>query len=152
MNQELKFLILIMIVLFTSCKNTVKESFKIEDSFFATRTNDEFRPLDEAVYSAGDDVYFFLKNVGPLSLDKDNKCRLDMDIEISNNYGEIVFKQNTMLGENGILHLPDRIAKNPYTVWHSDSMISAGEYTFKVIAYDKLSGKTKSVKKNFRLN
>ncbi|PIQ78604.1 hypothetical protein COV82_00370 [Candidatus Peregrinibacteria bacterium CG11_big_fil_rev_8_21_14_0_20_46_8] len=109
-------------------------------TFGRTTADGQIEATETNVYKPGDQVHLILQNVGPFKADDEGKHHLEMDLEIENDAGEIIFEQKNILEETGITQLEQGIADTPYGTFHSNAALPLGTYTMMLTVYDKVGG------------
>ena len=123
----------------------------IEDSELVRLSNGEFFSVEEKVYTRGEDVNYMLYNVGEFTVGEEGLCWLDMDLEVTNGDGEVVFSQTELLGDNGKVALEGGYAGSPYATFTTSEQMEPGTYRIKVKIYDRQGKGKASVSTAFEL-
>lgn len=145
-NIILKTLAVILVVTFAilnmgtdGCETSTAVGLTVEDAFFARMgTDGKLVPVDKAVFQRGEEVCFILINVANFKKGDDGLNWFDMDMEIEDPNGDVILSQDSMLGEEGHLNLPNNVASSPYAVFITNTELEPGRYKFKLTIYDKL--------------
>ena len=123
----------------------------IEGSELARITDEQIFSAEDKLFIRGEDVNYILYNVGEFTVGEDGLCWLDMDLEVSDMDGEVVFSITEMLGENGKVELDGGIAGSPYVTYTTTEAMEPGKYRIKVKIYDRLGKGKSSVSTTFDL-
>ena len=123
----------------------------IEDSELARISDGQIFSAEKNIFTRGEDVNYILYNVGEFTVGEDGLCWLDMDLEIINMEGEVVFSSNELLGENGKVELEGGFAGSPYATYSTTEAMAPGEFKFKLKIYDRLGKGRASVSTTFEL-
>lgn len=151
MKKVLVILGLIMVALLTmgGCKVETSTSFglTIEDAFFG-EPGPEGKPVPaDDVFKRGEKVDFVLQNVGEFKKGDDGLNWFDLDLEVKDSSGEVVFLQQGLMGANGHVNIQNNILPSPYGTFAAN--MEPGDYTVKLTIYDKVSGGRASKSKPF---
>jgi len=146
-------LTLFLTLILTACKMDTSSSvgLSIEDSELARITNNEIFSATDKTFSRGEDVHYILYNVGEFTRGDDGLCWLEMDLEVTDEDGEVVFTQDSLLGENGKVALEGGYAGSPYATFTTSEQMDPGTYRIKVKIYDRLGKGRSSVSTTFDL-
>ena len=150
-----KIEIILFVAIFLSACNmstsTSSMGLSIEESELARISEGQIFSVDDKVFTRGEDVNYILYNVGEFTVGEDGNCWLDMDLEISDMNGDVVFSKTGLLGENGKVALEAGIAGSPYATYSTTEDMEPGEFKFKLKIYDRLGKGKASVSTNFEL-
>jgi hypothetical protein len=140
-------------LMFASCQfeTSTSSGISVDDSELARITESEIQPSDDGVFSRGEDIDLILYNVGPFKEGEDGLHWFDMDLEVLDEDGNVVFSQTEMLGDNGHLKLENGIAGTPYATFSPNESMDAGKYRMKVHIYDRVGDGKATVTKSFTL-
>ena len=147
-------IILVLALLLSACNMSTSTSsmgLSIEESELARISEGQIFSVDDKVFTRGEDVNYILYNVGEFTVGEDGNCWLDMDLEISDSNGEVVFSRTELLGENGKVALEGGIAGSPYATYSTTEDMEPGEFKFKLKIYDRLGKGKASVSSSFEL-
>lgn len=146
-------IVFVLCLLVSACQfeTSTNLGISIEDSELARISEGEVQSSDDTVFSAGEDINFILYNVGKFKEGEDGLHWFDMDLEVLDKNGTVLFNQTAMLGENGHLKLPNGMASSPYATFSPNKTMEAGKYRMKVSIYDKLGKGKATVNKTFSL-
>lgn len=156
MKNLLLFISISLICVTHSCKQTditEADGLSLDDYKFASPNETGALTIkDDPFYSKGDVVCLILTNVGKFKKGVDGLNFFEMNIEVTDSDGKIVYNQKDMLGENGHVLLPNDIAVSPYGVFNSSTDMVSGRYLFKLTIYDKIGTGKLSKTVTFNLN
>ena len=109
--------------------------------------------MTEAVFKKGEPVNLVLLNVGKFQKGENGKNQIDLDVELKDAEGKILGSQKSLLGEKGIIDLPENMAKSPVGTVDSKttSELPVGQYTISMTVHDKVAGKSVTETKIFTL-
>lgn len=141
-----------------SAQLTLTKSFKLtgelsfQKAIFAKKREDgSLSPVEDAIFSRGEAVNLILLNVGKFKKGDDGKHRFDININVKDSTGKLIFEKEDMLAENGHLALENDIAKSPYGIFYSSVELDAGPYNLTLTIIDKIGNQKVSVTKAFSL-
>jgi len=146
--------LLTLALLLSGCKMDTSTSLgglSIEDSELARISDGQILSVQDKTFVRGEDVNYILYNVGQFTKGEDGLCWLDMDLEILNMEGEVVFSKTEMLGENGKVALEGGFAGSPYATYSTTEEMPSGQFKFKLKIYDRLGKGKASVSTTFEL-
>jgi len=92
-----------------------------------------------------------LVNVGPFKKGEDGLNWIEMDMEVRDPNGNIIFSEKGMLGENGHVNLPNNMATSPYGTFYTTTDLAPGKYKMTLTIYDKVGGGKASQSATFTL-
>ncbi|MBW4552336.1 MAG: hypothetical protein KME35_14690 [Aphanocapsa sp. GSE-SYN-MK-11-07L] len=98
----------------------------------------KLKPLDENIFSRGENVNMVLLNVKGFVKGSDGKNKFDMDIQVKDAEGKVILSQNNLLGTEGHRDLPGNVARTPYGVFKTSSQLAPGNYTITLTLYDQV--------------
>jgi hypothetical protein len=98
----------------------------------------KLEPVDEKVFSRGENINMVLLNVKGFAKGSDGKNKFDMDIQVKDAEGKIILSQNNLLGMEGHRDLPGNVARTPYGVFKTSSQLAPGDYTITLTLYDQI--------------
>lgn len=98
----------------------------------------KLEPVDETIFSRGENVNMVLVNVKGFVKGSDGKNKFDMDIHVKDAAGKIILSQNNSLGMEGHRDLPGNVARTPYGVFKTSNQLSPGDYTITLTLYDQI--------------
>jgi hypothetical protein len=156
MKRILIILGLIIAALLTmgGCKVETSTSFglSIKDASLARQSAEgKLVPVEDGVFQRGEKINLVLLNVGKFKKGEDGKHWFDMDIEVKDPNGAIIFSKQGLLGENGHVLIPNDIAASPYGTFTTTTEMETGNYRIKLTVRDKVSGSSASKSKTFTL-
>lgn len=145
MNVNKKIFLFGLIVLvfsfLTCCNNGTSTSngLSIQNTALAKlEPGDKLSKVDDATFKQGDKICYILVNVGKFKKDSLGKNWFDMDLEVKDSQGKVIFSKSQMLGENGHVALTNDIAESPFGVFVTNSTLAPGKYQIKLTIYDKI--------------
>ena len=110
--------------------------------------------VDEAApdsFRAGDEVSIVFLNVAGLQKGDDGLYKYDLDMELKDSAGKVIYTQKDLIGEAGHRALEGGIAKSPAGTITTNEKTPKGTYTFTVTLKDKISGKSIAESREFTL-
>lgn len=138
-----------------STESEESSELKVSRSVFARENTatGQVEPLEEGLFKKGEPVNLVLLNVGKFQKGEDGKNQIDLDVELKDSEGKVLGSQKSLLGEKGIIDLPDNIAKSPVGTVDSNttSQLEVGQYTISMTIHDKVAGKSITETKTFTL-
>ena len=153
--------ILIVLVLFVGslfvmgggCEFETSTSFGLtaEDSVLAKSEGGSWQQASDSTFQRGDDIALILLNVRGFEKGDDGLNKMDIDLQVKDPEGEVIFMQKDMLGEEGHVNLENNIANSPYGSFSSTEELEPGRYTIKVRVRDEVGGGSTSKSKTFTL-
>ena len=147
-------LFLIILVSFLSCGDSLKmKELKVENVVIGVEDpeNGTIVQVDTAIFKPGESVCIILINVSGFKKNEGGMNRFDMDVEIVNPDGKIVYSEKEVLGFKGWRNLKDNIATTPTALFTIGSSYPSGIYTFKVTIYDKVGKGSATVSETFEV-
>ncbi len=143
-----KFVLLSIIALFTACNFEANESsvsfmLGVEDKTFARMGDDgTLEKITDNVFEQGEEVHMVLINAGPFKKGEDGLNWFEMNLEVLDASGKVILHEKELLGEGGHIDLENNMAASPFATFFNTKSVAPGEYTFRLVIYDKLgSGK-----------
>ena len=142
-----------LIILVAACQfeTSTSTGISVEKSDLARTTENGIEATDNAVFSLNEDIHLVLYNVGPFKKGEDGLHWFDMDMEVSDQDGNVLLNQTGMLGDNGHLELENGMAATPYATFSPNETLEPGAYKIKVRIYDRVGKGKASVTKSFTL-
>lgn len=139
------FLIAVVVSMSGCTETSTSYGLDYDDAFIGIiDSSGAIVPSEDNVFNIGDDVYLVFTNVGTFKRGEDDKNWIEMDIEVKDSSGNIVFSEQDMLGEGGHVFLENDVAPAPYGVISTNEM-EPGKHTMKETIRDKIgSGKITS--------
>ena len=136
---------LISVALMSCTGNSTSLLISVKDYTFARTGQDgQMEQVgDPALFMRGEDVHLVLLDVGPFKKDDSGLNWFDIDMEVTDPDGNIIFSKAGMLGEAGHLALENNRAVSPYGSLTNTIDLEPGKYKFMLTIYDRL-GKGKS--------
>ena len=148
--KKILIILLLIIFLVSGCGNKQKQ-LTYNNVFFASSSDGvNFEKLDNSVYKKGDKVYIIMSNVGKFEKDSNGINSFDIDVEVKYK-DKVLISQTNLLGKSGKVNLENNIAKSPYGSFTSGKGLESGNYTFKMIIKDLVSGAQAIAEKDFEL-
>jgi hypothetical protein len=160
--------ILLSILSFYSCKNSVSENpvgsdttsnveEKLSDSkiltadgfYFAKKNESGVEEVDPPVYNRGDLVYFVVRNVGNFASDNSGEAHFEMHMKVENSLGENVIIKRDVLKTKGIKKLKGDRINLPNARFQTSENDKPGTYRFFIVLEDKLSNDSITVAGDF---
>jgi hypothetical protein len=139
--KKVCFFNILMLLLFAACQfeTSTSRGISIEDSELA-RIDEENQiiPAADKTFKRGEDVHYILYNVGKFKKGEDGLHWLEMDLEVTDQDGNIILDAREMLGENGHLELEGGYASSPYGTFQTTEKLEAGKYKIKLTIYDRV--------------
>jgi hypothetical protein len=100
--------------------------------------NNQIIPTEDKTFKRGEDVHYILHNVGKFKEGEDGLHWLDMDLEVTDQDGNMILDAKEMLGENGHIKLEGGYASSPYGTFKTTGDLEPGRYRIKLIIYDRV--------------
>ena len=140
-------------LLISSCQfeTSTSTGISVEESELARISEGTVESSSDGVFTRGEDVHLILYNVGKFKEGEDGLHWFDMDLEVSDEDGNVIFDQTGLLGENGHLKLENGKASSPFATFTPNDNIDPGNYRIKVRIYDKVGNGKATVSKSFTL-
>jgi hypothetical protein len=129
-----------------AAQDIVSSGLTIENMVFAK----DNKPSQFGVFEIGDKVQAVLLDVKGFKQGEDRLHSFDLDVEVIGPSGEIVLKQEALLGEHGHIYLEDATAGSPYVLLDTTNYVP-GKYNVSMRVYDKITGKAATAQKSFAL-
>ena len=138
--------LIVLVISMSGCTETSTSYGLGYDDVFIGRMDSSgtIVPSEDNVFNIGEDVYLVFTNVGTFKRGEDGKNWIEIDIEVKDSSGNIVFSEQDMLGEEGHVSLENDVASAPYGVISTDEL-GSGKHIMKETIRDKIgSGKITS--------
>ena len=135
------FFIACTFFLFTGCQfeTSTSKGISVEKSELARfDENNQIVPAKDKTFTRGEDVHYILYNVGKFKEGEDGMHWLEMDLEVTDEGGNIILDAKEMLGENGHLKLEGGYAASPYGTFKTTGELEPGKYKMKLTIYDRI--------------
>lgn len=124
----------------TSPAASAKE-LNVEQVLLAKGSGDNLQPVEEPVFQRGETVNMVLLNVGKFEKDPAGKNSFNIDMQVEDPDGKVIFDQSKLLGEQGQgIELTNDTADSPYGYFQSTAQMQPGEYTLTLTIYDEVGG------------
>ena len=145
--------VFVFCLLVSACQfeTSISSGISIEDSELARISEGEIQSSNDGIFARGEDIHLILYNVGKFKEGEDGLHWFDMDLEVLEENGTVLFNQAGMLGDNGHLKLANGMASSPYATFSPNETMKAGKYRMKVSIYDKVGKGKATVTKTFSL-
>jgi hypothetical protein len=153
--KQFELLILVVLLsIISGCGQVETETsfgLSIDDSYFAEiGPNGELIPISDPAYSSGEKVVYALENIGKFEKGNDGLHWLDLDMEVKDSEGNVIYLQRGMLGEGGHVLLNNDIASSPYGAFElADEQ--PGTYNIKLTVHDLVGGGSASSSSTFKV-
>ena len=135
------------------CEFETSTSFGLtaEDSVLAKFEGGSWQQAPDSTFQRGDDIALILLNVRGFEKGDDGLNKMDIDVEVEGPEGEIIFKEDGMLGEEGHVNLENNVANSPYGSFSSTEGLEPGRYIIKVTVRDEIGEGSTTKRKTFTL-
>jgi mRNA-degrading endonuclease toxin of MazEF toxin-antitoxin module len=139
----------------TSLTQPNSNQLTIQNTLLATTAagTGYLEPNETGIFKRGQTVNLVLLKIGKFRKGEDGKNSFDLDIELTNSYGEVLEYRQGLLGKAGHVFLPNNTAKShvgfiPAKVTQN---LEPGTYTITMTVYDKISAQSVVARKSFTL-
>ena len=151
--KKLFQIVFVFCLLISACQfeTSTSSGISIEDSELARISEGEVQSSDDGIFSRGEDIHLILYKVGKFKEGDDGLHWFDMDLEVLDQDGTVIFNQAGMLGDNGHLKLENGVASSPYATFSPNETMEVGKYRMKVSIYDRVGKGKATVTKTFTL-
>jgi hypothetical protein len=91
--------------------------------------NQKLQPVTDATFVRGSQVYVILVNVAGLAQGTDGKHKIDLELQLQDPNGQMLYSRRGLLGATGHKNLPGNRATAPYAAITTRTAWSPGNYT-----------------------